>query len=176
MKYTREDLDLLSRDYRMFYARLAMPLTTRIKSFIGMVDSGELQINNNYQRSLVWDLEKKQNYILFLIKGGKAHLAVNLYPYHKNGDREMELVDGQQRLNAITEYLNGEFDVYINDEIVELPENYFRNMEIEYYRMEFKKEVDVVKFYILINSTTSIHSENDLNKAKEYLEKLEGLK
>lgn len=61
-----------------------------------------------YQRPLVWTLEQKVRFMESLILG----LPIGEYTVHKNADFQLELLDGQQRWNAIFGYCDDEFAVF----------------------------------------------------------------
>ena len=61
-----------------------------------------------YQRPLVWTQEQKVKFLESLILG----LPVGEYTLHKNSDYTQEVVDGQQRWNAIFAYVDNEFPVF----------------------------------------------------------------
>lgn len=61
-----------------------------------------------FQRGLVWTEAQKISFIESLVYG----LPVGEYTLHKNSDYTYDVLDGQQRWNAIFCYLNNEFPVF----------------------------------------------------------------
>lgn len=99
-----------------------------IESFIFLMKAGELDMNPPYQRELVWDTRHKIEFIEYLISGLPiGHFAVATI--NTDDTYMVELVDGKQRLNAILSFMNDEFGIHINGELV-----YFSGMNISEQR------------------------------------------
>jgi hypothetical protein len=62
----------------------------------------------DYQRPLVWTEDQKVKFLESLILG----LPVGSYTLHRNEDFNCEVIDGQQRWNAIFCYVDDEFPVF----------------------------------------------------------------
>ncbi|REJ29252.1 GmrSD restriction endonuclease domain-containing protein [Caldibacillus debilis] len=66
-------------------------------------------VNRRYQRKLIWTIEEKKKFIDSIIKGYPIPLI--LLAETKIEDKIVfEIIDGMQRLNAITSFIEGEFD------------------------------------------------------------------
>lgn len=68
---------------------------------------GQFRVNRRYQRKLVWTLEEKQE-LIRSIKLGCPLPTIVLSEIEKD---RYEIIDGMQRLNAITGYIEQKFDV-----------------------------------------------------------------
>lgn len=67
-------------------------------------------MNRRYQRKLVWSIEEKASFIDSIIKSYPVPLI--LLAESKDGERTiLEIIDGMQRLNAITAFIENEFSV-----------------------------------------------------------------
>lgn len=82
-----------------------------LDSLIMTVYHRGLHINPEYQRGYVWTLENKQR----LIKSIFDRLDIGKFVFvetWRNGaqDNRLEVIDGKQRLNAITEFMEGRFE------------------------------------------------------------------
>lgn len=88
---------------------MALTVTSNTVQLIyGMYTKDTLKINRRYQRKLVWSIEEKQAFIDSLIKG----YPIPLIMVSKNQlDDSFEVLDGLQRLNAITSFMEGDFPV-----------------------------------------------------------------
>jgi len=62
----------------------------------------------DYQRELVWTKEQKIRFIESLVLG----LPIGEYTLHRNPDYTYEVLDGQQRWEAIFSYVDGKFPVF----------------------------------------------------------------
>ena len=72
-----------------------------------------LKVNHEYQRGLAWSEYQKQMFIDSLLRGYSApafyfHVKETKLP---NGhiNQDIEIIDGQQRVNAITAFFDGGF-------------------------------------------------------------------
>lgn len=69
-----------------------------------------LIVNRRYQRKLVWSIEEKASFIDSIINSYPVPLI--LLAESKNEDKLiLEIIDGMQRLNAITAFIENEFAV-----------------------------------------------------------------
>ena len=99
-----------------------------IDSFIFLLKAGELDMNPPYQRELVWETSHKIEFIEYLITGLPiGYFAVATID--TDDEYIVELVDGKQRLNAILSFMDDEFGIHINGELV-----YFSEMNISEQR------------------------------------------
>lgn len=62
-------------------------------------------VNRRYQRKLVWSISEKQSLIDSVLKG----LPIPLILLAKTEESKFEIIDGLQRLNAITAFIENEF-------------------------------------------------------------------
>lgn len=78
-----------------------------IETIIGRIESGQYNLQPDFQRGEVWDQIKQQRLIDSILR--KWHIP----PIHlvrlKNGKKDV--LDGQQRLVAIRDFVNGEFRI-----------------------------------------------------------------
>lgn len=70
----------------------------------------KLIVNRRYQRKLVWSMEEKAAFIDSIIKEYPVPLIL-LAESEENGERILEIIDGMQRLNAVTAFIENEFSV-----------------------------------------------------------------
>jgi hypothetical protein len=82
-------------------------LSTTVEHGIFLREKGRL-LTPDYQRPLVWTLEQKVRFIESLV----LDLPIGEYTLHMNPGHMSELLDGQQRWNAIFAYIDGEFPVF----------------------------------------------------------------
>ncbi len=70
----------------------------------------KLIVNRRYQRKLVWSVEEKAAFIDSITKAYPVPLIL-LAESEENGERILEIIDGMQRLNAVTAFIENEFSV-----------------------------------------------------------------
>jgi hypothetical protein len=119
-----------------------------------------------------WTIDMKRKFIFNILKGYKTNIILATNP--SRNDKYI-ILDGQQRLKAIKEFLTDKFDISI------LGKNYFYsqikeeikkvNVCIGYYTLRLNSEIEEVELYIDMNENIT-HSTYDIDIAKKYLEKL----
>jgi hypothetical protein len=67
-------------------------------------------VNRRYQRKLIWTLEEKQNFIDSIISGFPVPIILLAEPAERSSGK-LEIIDGMQRMDAITSFINNEFPV-----------------------------------------------------------------
>lgn len=67
-------------------------------------------VNRRYQRKLIWTIEEKQKFIDSIIKGFPIPIILLAEPIGRN-DGSLEIIDGMQRMDAITSFINNDFPV-----------------------------------------------------------------
>ncbi len=77
--------------------------------YIGYVNK-KYVVNRRYQRKLIWTIEEKQNFIDSIINGYPIPIVL-LADQKGVGDGVYEIIDGMQRLDAITSFISNEFSV-----------------------------------------------------------------
>lgn len=134
-----------------------------------------LNLDPDFQRAHVWDLEKRVKYVEFLLKGGKSNPiyfnCVNWRSFKPLG--EFVIVDGKQRLTAILMFLNDEFSVfkemdsdgigYYASEFDMIPN------DVEFIINDLPSRELVLKWYLQMNEGNVAHTEEELNKVRQML-------
>ena len=77
--------------------------------FINFID-GKYVVNRKYQRKLIWAIEEKQNFIDSIIQGFPIPIILLAEPLGRR-DGTVEIIDGMQRMNAITSFIANDFSV-----------------------------------------------------------------
>ena len=67
-------------------------------------------MNRRYQRKLVWSIEEKASFIDSIIKSYPVPLIL-LAESNDDSGRIFEIIDGMQRINAVTAFVENEFAV-----------------------------------------------------------------
>ncbi|MGR3100120.1 GmrSD restriction endonuclease domain-containing protein [Vibrio vulnificus] len=73
--------------------------------------SGNFVINRRYQRKLVWSVEEKEKFIDSLLNSFPIPMIITAIYKKADDSNASEILDGMQRLNAITAFIEGEFPV-----------------------------------------------------------------
>ena len=67
-------------------------------------------VNRQYQRKLIWTIEEKQSFIDSIIRGFPIPIILLAEPINRQ-DGTLEIIDGMQRMNAITSFIGNDFAV-----------------------------------------------------------------
>ncbi|ADO59652.2 DUF262 domain-containing protein [Paenibacillus polymyxa] len=149
-------------------------------SFVRFIEEAErdegLEMNPDFQRGHVWTEEQQVRYIEFLLRGGKTARTIYLNHSHwnKRSDTSSEsfyvCVDGLQRATAIRRFVNNEIRVFglLFKEFEGSP-RIVQGVFIHVNDLPTRKEV--LQWYIEFNSGGTVHSEEEINRVKELLEK-----
>ena len=82
-----------------------------VQNIYSQYSSGKYIINRRYQRKLVWGIEEKEKFIDSILQGFPIPMIIVANHTKSNGESAFEVLDGMQRLNAITSFIEGEFPV-----------------------------------------------------------------
>jgi hypothetical protein len=139
----------------------------------------------SFQRSLVWDLEKKESFIQSVINEiPVGSFYINQQPSYdpewKLGEGYGELLwDGKQRIHALHAFILGEFDVEIDgSRLFYYEDSQFFNMKFSDCNITtimscYDNMRDIIKAYVTINAAQVKHTDEDLQKAIDYLEQFQ---
>jgi hypothetical protein len=111
----------------------------------------------------------------WILKGGFSGKLIFLNcPGWSGGDLgQMVLVDGKQRINAVQRFMNNEIKVfgYFFNEY----EDRLRSSQCDFIFNvnDLKTEKEVLEWYLSMNSGGTPHSQEDLDKVKNMIHKIE---
>ena len=121
-----------------------------------------------YQRELRWTQQQKISFIEnFLREVRMPNIIVN----QCNLSDEGKVIDGQQRINAIIDFLDDKVEVfggYVYSQIDGISD--FCNIRFEF--TEFKTEKECVRYYLDMIEGTTGHTELEVKKAMDYYNSL----
>lgn len=139
-----------------------------------------LDLNPDFQRGHVWNIEQRIAFVEFVLQGGKPNpIFFNHEGWMKSFDGEYVVVDGKQRLTSMMMFLRNEFTV-------------FKNLDSEgigYYAREFdmlgrydlvflvndlqNREL-VLQWYLQLNKGNIQHSDEEIKRVENMLKELKG--
>src|ERR1700759_5395595 len=104
-----------------------IPSDPDVETVVARIDSRDLDLQPNFQRGEVWSKTKKQRLIDSILRDWHVppiHVVEN------PRTRKQEVLDGQQRLAAIRDFVDGEFAVAgqtepLERELQELDQKYY---------------------------------------------------
>jgi len=136
-----------------------------------------LNLNPDFQRPHVWNLEQRIAYIEFLLKGGKSNpIYFNHEEWMKSFNGEYVIVDGKQRLSSILMFLNDEFTVFKNldDEGIGYYSSEFDYIpnDVVFIVNNLPNRKLVLQWYLQMNEGNVAHTEEELDKVRNMLKEL----
>lgn len=140
-----------------------------IKRYKGM----GLNTHPDFQRGHVWTVQQQIKYIEFLLSGGTSGscLYFNHPGWMNSYEGDFVLVDGLQRITAITSFLDNKLPVFgtYRDEYIDKIGPTYPSLQI--YINNLKEKSQVLKWYIEMNSGGVVHSDEEIDRVKKLLEK-----
>lgn len=136
-----------------------------------------LNLNPDFQRAHVWNMEQRVSYVEFLLKGGKSNpIYFNHEGWMKSFKGEYVIVDGKQRLTSILMFLNNEFPVFKDKD----------KEGIGFYAKEFDRIPNdvmfivndlpnrklVLQWYLQMNKGNVAHTKEELEKVERMIDKI----
>lgn len=139
------------------------------------VEEAGLILCPDFQRGHVWTEKQQEDYIAFLLRGGKTgrDLYFNCPSWNQpvdDGDyNEYVCVDGLQRLTAITRFVNNELRVFgrLYGEFEGRPR--MRQDFIRIHINDLKSRKEVLTWYLEMNSGGTPHSQKELRRVSNML-------
>lgn len=141
-------------------------------------DADIFELQPDFQReNNAWTREQQISYIENLIRGiAPADLKFNSDNWNSKGANEIErivCIDGLQRITAMLAFLNNEFAVFGNLKADDLYETPFspKSIKIRYEMYNLETREELLNFYIKLNSGGTVHTEEEIDRVKQLLEK-----
>ena len=154
-------------------------LTTSVDRLLEMYEEDVLILDPEYQRDFVWTADQKRLYIKNLFED-KAEITPTIVEYYDATHTHVnEVLDGKQRIKALIDFYNNEFDVeglYYKDLTAE-DQFFFTHHKVVYTRVmnrtnsEDLKLETKIQLFLEINMLGTRMSDEDLAKAQALLEK-----
>jgi len=133
-----------------------------------------LNLNPDFQRAHVWNMEQRVLYVEFLLKGGRSNpIYFNHEGWMKSFRGEYIIVDGKQRLTSILMFLNNEFPV-LNDKDAEGIGFYAKEFDripndIEFIINDLPNRKLVLQWYLQMNKGNVAHTMEELEKVENMI-------
>ncbi len=77
-----------------------------VKYMLELMEQNLIELNPGYQRRRVWKDNKRKS---LLIESLMLRIPIPAFYFYENEDGQYQVIDGQQRLTTIKEFVNGEF-------------------------------------------------------------------
>lgn len=150
-----------------------VPLHHFERSFAHYLENG-LEVTPEFQRGHVWTYKQREAYLEFFMKGGKSgrEILFNCPSWQSGGRSNFVLVDGLQRLTTIRLFLSDRLLVFGSkySEFIDNPDTCVHSLIFVVNNL--KTDIEVLQWYIELNSGGTPHTEDEINKVKEMITKL----
>ncbi len=134
-----------------------------------------LDLNPDYQRGNVWTQEQKVDLIDSIFRNidiGKFTIIKR--EYRENFDFLYEVLDGKQRIIAVSEFFEGRF-TYMGRRYQDLhphDQHHFKNYAISYAEINPLNDEQKYRYFLKLNTTGVAHDEEHLGKVRKMWEKV----
>lgn len=144
-------------------------------------DWGGLNLDPDYQRGHVWSSAQQREFIEGILRDtvGESQLIIQFNVPHWTIDtvetdlpREMQIVDGLQRLTAVRKFIAGEIEPFGLTHKDLAGSSY--SLRLSRYRFrfaihDFSRRADLLTFYLNINAGGTPHSAEEINRVRALL-------
>lgn len=125
-----------------------------------------LQLNPDFQRGHIWTEKQQIAFVEFILRGGKtSSIQLNHPNWMTDFKGDFVCVDGLQRITALIKFINGELPVfngvYLNN--FEDSDSLLR-YDITIRINNLKTRMEVLNWYLEMNSGGTPHTKQELNK------------
>lgn len=112
-----------------------------VKYMLELMNEGLIELNPGYQRRRVWKDNKRKS---LLIESLMLRIPIPAFYFYENEDGRYQVIDGQQRLTTIREFVNGEFKLtgleYLGEEY---NKKGFKNLDVKYTQRIYRTQIAV---------------------------------
>ncbi len=130
--------------------------------------SGSFLVNRKYQRKLIWTVEEKERLIGSILKGYPIPLILLAERPQIYGSGKYEIIDGMQRLNAISSFIENSFsfeDKYFNTDEFSYAkqvadEGIFERIEEDTILLSRKECADILDYQLAVTIYTAMEEED----------------
>lgn len=134
-----------------------------------------LDLNPDFQRGHVWTEAQQISYVEWILRGGRSgrEILTNCVNFHHGKFGEYVLVDGKQRLTAITRFMNNEIPAFGHkiDEISEGRRGLFGiGADVIWCINDLPDRASVIEWYLAHNGGGTVHAEAELERVRKLLE------
>lgn len=112
-----------------------------VKYMLELMEEGLIELNPGYQRNRVWKDNRRKS---LLIESLMLRIPIPAFYFYENEDGEYQVIDGQQRLATIREFVSGKFKLsgleYLGKEY---NKKGFKELDIKYVQRIYRTQIAV---------------------------------
>lgn len=159
------------RDIRQFTRAASYRVNVGWSYLSKWLEDQQPELDPDFQRGHVWNTEKRRRYVEFVLKGGSSSL--DLYFNHPGWMSDfkgtLELVDGKQRLNAATMFLNNKLKIFDGLLYKDFEDKLPIGLGFVVHVNDLKTRAEVLQWYLDLNDGGVVHTKSELDKVRELL-------
>jgi len=139
-----------------------------------------IDLDPEFQRGHVWDMDTKIKFIEFMLKGGQVQpLRFNSpvfggenHAKHSDLPETVVLVDGKQRLTTILDFMANKIPVFGGTHLSDFdkPNLLLMRTDITYNVNKLQTKKELYQWYLEMNEGQVAHSKDELQKVRKLLE------
>lgn len=155
-----------------FASTYDIPLHNFLDTIEKHLAEDNLNLDPDFQRGRVWTQEQQISFCEFVLKGGKTNPILFNHPgWMKCFRGEMVVVDGLQRITALTSMLKNKLPVfgYLLEEFDDTSK-FNRSISVQFKIHSLQTRPDVLRWYLQVNSTGTPHSTSEIDRVRRLLE------
>ena len=137
-----------------------------------------LQLNPDFQRGHVWSAEQRSKFVEFFLMGG---VTGRVFYFNKpswqgeakTGYDDFVCVDGLQRITSIRMFMRNEIKAFdqLYKDFGQRARHARANSNLVFNINNLQTKSEVLTWYLQMNTGGTIHTDQEINKVKELLEK-----
>ncbi len=162
------------RDIKKFpniHYHVDVPIDYLISTLEGYKKDG-LDMSPDFQRGYIWTERQKVLYVEYLLKDPVSgrEIYFNHPEWMGTWKGNFVLVDGKQRLNAVVEFLSGKIKAY-GKYVQEFEDRLPVDVGFSFNIAKLKTRKEVLEWYLDFNTGGTYHTEKEIQRVKELIEK-----
>ena len=138
---------------------------------VDMIAGSRLDLDPDFQRGHVWTEDQQIRYCEFILRGGKSskELYFNCPSWPNDFDKQMVLVDGKQRLEAVRRFMFNEIQVFghFRDEFEDRLDMLKARFSVNINNLE--TDAEVYQWYLDLNDGGVVHTKEELDKVRKLM-------
>ncbi|UOO89080.1 DUF262 domain-containing protein [Vitreoscilla massiliensis] len=146
-------------------------------------DYGGFEYNPDFQRGYVWSQEQKigymESFVSNILSPQQRTITLNCPDFtriNKAVDSDLNgfvVVDGLQRTSAINDFIDDKFKIFGKFGFEDLENSKFslgrKTVKVQVFSWQYKREI--LEYYLMFNAGGTIHSEQELKRVQDLLNK-----
>jgi hypothetical protein len=122
-----------------------------------------LDIDPPYQRAHVWTVEQQRAFVEHLLRGGEVSRVIIINaPMDRSGYKGATLLDGKQRLQAVTLFMDNKLDIFGGHYLKDFTGHMRVFAGRLHWRVCLPTEVEVLDLYLSINVGGTPHTHDEI--------------